>query len=89
METLLWIVVGGALGWLSRRYFALNEDRGAVGAALIGAAGAMLGGKALAPLFLAPALPAGGIGALPLLFAAAAAIACLVLGEMVQRRWGV
>ena len=82
-------MAGGALGWLSRRYFALNEHRGAVGAALIGAAGALIGGKAIAPLFLATAAPAGAIGAMPLLFAAAAAIACLVLGEMVQRRWGV
>jgi uncharacterized membrane protein YeaQ/YmgE (transglycosylase-associated protein family) len=89
METLVWIVAGAALGWAAYSYFGYNEARGAVASACIGAAGALVGGKAVAPIFLATATPAAGISVDALLFAAAAAVVFVFLGNFVYRRFGL
>ena len=87
METIVWTLTGGGLGWISCRYLGFNEHRGAVVSAIIGAIGALVGGKALAPIFMAAASP-GDIGILALVFAGVAAAACLLLGDKLQS-WGI
>ena len=91
MDILLWILVGGILGGAGYSYFGCNEGRGIVVSVVIGALGGLLGGQMLAPLFIttgATAVP-GGFDLSALLFAAAAAAAFLVLGDLVYRRWRV
>jgi uncharacterized membrane protein YeaQ/YmgE (transglycosylase-associated protein family) len=88
METLVWILAGGALGWASHRYFGFNESRGALISALIGVVGAMIGGKAIAPLIITAAATSGDVGMPALLVALAAAAGALALGDRLQR-WGV
>ena len=85
METLVWILAGGALGWISWTYLGFNRDRGAVVSTLIGSVGALVGGKAIAPIFIATASP-GDTGILALVFAGVAAAACLLLGDKLQSR---
>jgi uncharacterized membrane protein YeaQ/YmgE (transglycosylase-associated protein family) len=87
MEILTWILVGGLLGWASYAYLRFNEARGALVSAVIGAVGALIGGKAIAPMLIA-AGPPSDFSAAVLFIAAAAAVACLVLGNLVYRRWG-
>jgi uncharacterized membrane protein YeaQ/YmgE (transglycosylase-associated protein family) len=87
METLVWILAGSALGWISWTYLGFNQDRGAVVSTLIGGAGALAGGKAIAPIFMATA-SATDTGILALVFAGVAAAACLLLGDKLQR-WGM
>lgn len=88
MQTLLWILAGGLIGWTSCAYIGYNAARGAVVSTLIGAIGALIGAEAIAPMFLAAPTP--GEWNLPLaVFAAAAAAACLVLSDMLHQRWGV
>ena len=90
METLVWILAGAALGWAAHSFLGYNEARGAVVSALIGAFGALVGGKALAPIFLATATPASaGISVDALLFAAAAAVVFVFLGNFLYRRFGL
>ena len=87
METLVWILAGSSLGWISWTYLGFNQDRGAVVSTLIGGVGALVGGKAIAPIFMAAPSPAD-TGILALAFAGIAAAACLLLGDKLQR-WGV
>jgi uncharacterized membrane protein YeaQ/YmgE (transglycosylase-associated protein family) len=87
METLVWILAGSALGWLSCTRLGFNQDRGPVVSAFIGGVGALIGGKAIAPIFMATASP-GDTGILALVFAGTAAAACLLLGDKLQR-WGM
>jgi len=87
METLVWILAGSALGWISWTYLGFNQDRGAVVSTFIGGVGALVGGKAIAPLFMATASPTD-TGLLALMFAGVAAGACLLLGDKLQR-WGM
>lgn len=91
MDIVLWILVGGILGGAGYAYLGCNEGRGIVVSVVIGALGGLLGGQMLAPLFIttgAAAVP-GDFDASALLFAAAAAAAFLVLGDLVYRRWRV
>ena len=91
MDIVLWILVGGILGGAGYSYLGCNEGRGIVVSAVIGALGGLLGGQMIAPLFVAPGASAvaGDFDAAALLFAAAAAAAFLVLGDLVYRRWRV
>lgn len=89
MEILVWILAGAALGWAAYSYFGYNEARGAVASAFIGAAGALVGGKAIAPVFLATATPAAGISIDALLCAAAVAVVFVFLGNFLHRRFGL
>ena len=88
MDIVLWILAGGILGWAGLTYLKFNEDRGVVVSVLIGAAGGFIGGKMIAPMFLATAAPAA-FSIPALFFAAAVAGGFLYLGNLVSNRWGV
>jgi hypothetical protein len=55
---------------------------------IVGALGGFFGGKMIAPMFTAPAVP-GELSIAALLFAAALAVAFLGVGNLVEHRWGV
>jgi uncharacterized membrane protein YeaQ/YmgE (transglycosylase-associated protein family) len=90
MNIALWMLAGAALGWASHDFLRMNIERGRWASIAIGAAGGLLGGKFVAPMFAAAALP----GALPdafsisaMLFAAAVAATFLVIGNLVSNRF--
>ena len=87
MEILVWLAVGCAVGWLSYSRLGYNEARGVNVSMVLGAAGALIGAKAFAPLFAAQ--PAGDVNTLGLMFAAATACGLLALSSLVYHRWGV
>jgi uncharacterized membrane protein YeaQ/YmgE (transglycosylase-associated protein family) len=89
METLVWMAAGGALGWLAYNYLGLNEMRGVLASIAIGVIGALVGAKAIAPMFMAPLPPSADFNAALLFFAAGAAAVSLLLGNFIYRRWGV
>jgi len=89
MDIIVWILAGGALGWVGYSYLRYNEERGMMVAVMIGGAGGFLGGKLIAPMFsAAPAVP-GDFSAAALVFALACAAAFVLLGNMIHQRWGV
>ena len=53
MDLILWMAIGGLLGWIGYTRLGFNEDRGRNVSIAIGAAGAVIGGKAIAPMFVA------------------------------------
>ena len=82
------MVAGAVLGWMSHSYLGFNEARGLAVAMVIGVVGALIGAKAIAPIFVASAAP-GAFSAPILALAIAAAIVCLALANLVHRRWGI
>jgi len=89
METFVWILAGGLLGWMSYAFIGFNAARGVLVSVAIGAFGAVLGATVIAPMFITSDAPMDNFSVQMLLFAAGAALACLALGNVVYRRWGV
>jgi uncharacterized membrane protein YeaQ/YmgE (transglycosylase-associated protein family) len=89
MNTFMWILAGGALGWISFNYLNANVDRGMVTSVIIGMVGGLIGGNLLAPLFANAVAEPGVFSPLALLVAAASAGACLIISNMVHKRFGI
>jgi len=51
MTFLLWLIVGGILGWLASIVMGTNDQMGMLLNVVVGIVGAFLGGLLLAPLF--------------------------------------
>jgi uncharacterized membrane protein YeaQ/YmgE (transglycosylase-associated protein family) len=51
MTFLLWLIVGGVLGWLASIVMGRNDQMGLILNIVVGIVGAFLGGLVLAPLF--------------------------------------
>jgi uncharacterized membrane protein YeaQ/YmgE (transglycosylase-associated protein family) len=89
MNTVMWVLAGGILGWVSYSYMSLNEARGAILSAVIGAIGGVAGGTLIAPMFTAAAAAPGDFSASALFFAAAMACGSLYAAHLVKSRWDV
>ena len=51
MSFILWLIVGGLLGWLASMIMGTNDRQGKFLNVIVGIVGAFLGGLLLAPLF--------------------------------------
>jgi uncharacterized membrane protein YeaQ/YmgE (transglycosylase-associated protein family) len=89
MDMTLWMLCGAALGWVSFARFKFSEGRGLFVSLVVGASGALIGGRLLAPLLGVSAAVPGGFSIAALLFALAAAAALLLVGDKVYERFGV
>jgi uncharacterized membrane protein YeaQ/YmgE (transglycosylase-associated protein family) len=87
MNVVIWMVAGGVVGWLACTLLHLNVSRGLVVSAVIGVASAFFGGHVLAPIFGAAAAEAGTFSPFALLVAAATAIGCLTISDMMYERF--
>jgi uncharacterized membrane protein YeaQ/YmgE (transglycosylase-associated protein family) len=88
MNIAMWILAGGILGWVGYAFLGYNADRAKVVPILIGAAGGFFGGKVVAPLFTAVAVPAS-FSIVALVFAAIVAAGFLAASNFAYNRWGV
>lgn len=86
MNVILWIVAGGIVGLMAFAALNLNLRRGLVVSIVIGMVAGYVGGRLLAPLFGATVGEAGDLNPLALLVAAATALGCLSLSDMMSRR---
>jgi len=89
MEILFWGGAGAVLGWMSYAFLGFNEARGLTVSIAIGAVGALVGAKGLAPMFVTTAAPLDGLSMPFLMFGLGTAVICLVLGNMLHRRWQI
>lgn len=87
MNVILWILAGGILGWVAYSFLGFNRAQGALVSMIIGAAGGLLGGNSIAPIFTAAPTLAGDFSSSALVFAAAAAAALLAAGNLAYNRW--
>lgn len=89
MNVAMWVLAGATLGWLGFAYFKGNRDLGLATSVIIGAVGGFFGGNVLAPML-------GAVTDTPNIFnlfsmgvALGSAAACLALGNLMSRRFGM
>ena len=87
MNLIMWLIAGVALGWIAYSMLDMNEGRGLIVSALIGAFAAFFGGNVLAPMFATP-LPAGDLSGIALTLACLTAMASLKVADLVHDRYG-
>ncbi|APV50308.1 hypothetical protein BWI17_11765 [Betaproteobacteria bacterium GR16-43] len=90
MNFFIWAFAGAALGWITFSAIGWNEGRGRFVSIVIGVVGGLMGGRVLAPLFAdAPTIPPNtDFAMMPLIVAIVVAIAFLVAGDQIDKRWG-
>ncbi|MGH8660921.1 MAG: GlsB/YeaQ/YmgE family stress response membrane protein [Burkholderiales bacterium] len=89
MNIAMWVLAGGALGWIGYVHLRANADRGLVISVIIGVVGGLLGGNVLAPMLGATTDAPNDFSLFSLTIALASAAACLAIGNLVSRRFGV
>jgi len=89
MNMVMWMLVGGALGWAAFALLGINEKRGTIVSVIIGAMGGVIGGQMLAPLMSSSPVVSGDFNVQALFIAAISASACLTIGNMIEQRFGV
>jgi len=89
MNITVWILAGGALGWLGFAVLHANQDRGMRISVIIGMVGGFFGGNVLAPMFSAAAGNANEFNAFALFIASASAAACLTVANILSNLYGV
>ena len=88
MSIVLWILAGALLGWIAYHFLDMSPGRGQPVSLVIGAVGGVLGGKLVAPLFVAASVPESFSGA-TLAIAVLVAAVVLYAGSFVYNRWGI
>ena len=88
MNIIMWALAGGIIGWVGFTLLQFNQERGVGISMVIGAAGGILGGQVLAPMFTSAPAIAGAFDFSALFIAAVVAAACLAIGNLVQNRFG-
>ena len=89
MNVVMWILAGGALGWAGFTLLRINQARGGIASIVIGALGGLIGGQLLAPMLSSSPIVSGDFNIQALFMAAVSASACLAIGNMIERRFGV
>ena len=89
MNIAIWILAGAALGWAAFTLLGINEERGRIASIIIGAFGGVIGGHVVAPMMSSVPSIAGNFNFQALFIAAVSASVCLVIGNLVERRFGV
>jgi uncharacterized membrane protein YeaQ/YmgE (transglycosylase-associated protein family) len=88
MNMAMWIVAGAGIGWIGYALLKANRKRGLFDSIVIGSAGGFFGGYLLAPLLGGVEIP-GVLSPFALVVALASATACLIIGNLLSKRYGV
>ena len=89
MELVLWLAAGAVLGWMAIEFLGINKHRGTIVSIVIGAIGAVIGGKLVAPMVGAIAAAPGEFSLPALMVVMASSAALLVFDNLVHNRYGV
>jgi uncharacterized membrane protein YeaQ/YmgE (transglycosylase-associated protein family) len=85
MNFILWIIVGGILGWLASIIMRTNAQQGIVTNILVGIIGALLAGFLLTPLFGVGTINQSNFSLPSLLLSLLGAIILLAIVNLVRR----
>ena len=88
MNIAIWILAGGMLGWVGYAHLKANEERGLISSIIIGMVGGFFGGNVLAPMLGAATDAPNIFSPFALFVAAASAVACLAIGNLLSKRYG-
>lgn len=85
MNFIIWIVVGGVLGWLASLVMKTDEQQGLLLNIVVGIVGALLGGWLLAPLFGTGTINQDNFSLSSLLVSFLGAVILLMVVNLVRR----
>jgi uncharacterized membrane protein YeaQ/YmgE (transglycosylase-associated protein family) len=85
MNFIIWIVVGGILGWLASLVMRTDAQQGILLNVVVGIIGALLGGWLLAPLFVTGTINQNDFSISSLLVSFLGAIVLLAIVNLLRR----
>ena len=85
MNLIIWLVVGGIIGWLASLVMRTDAQQGMILNVVVGIVGALLGGWLLSPLLGAGTLNQGDFSLMGLLVSFGGAVILLVVVIFVRR----
>ena len=85
MNILVWLVVGGLIGWIASKLMRTDAQQGIILNVVVGIIGAVLGGWLLAPLFGAGTINQGDLSLAGLLVSLLGAVILLAIVNLVRR----
>jgi uncharacterized membrane protein YeaQ/YmgE (transglycosylase-associated protein family) len=86
MNLILWLVIGGVLGWLASIVMKTDKQQGILLNVIVGIVGAFLGGLLLAPLFGTGTINVGDFSIGSLVVSFLGAIILLAIVNFFRRR---
>jgi uncharacterized membrane protein YeaQ/YmgE (transglycosylase-associated protein family) len=85
MNIVVWLVVGGLIGWVASLIMRTNAQQGIVLNVVVGIIGAVLGGWFLSPLFGVSTINQGNFSLASLLLSLLGAVILLAIVNLVRR----
>ena len=85
INLIVWIVVGGIIGWLASLIMKTNDQQGLLLNVVVGIVGALIGGWLLTPLFGGGTITQGDFSLSGLLLSLLGAIILLAILKLVRR----
>jgi uncharacterized membrane protein YeaQ/YmgE (transglycosylase-associated protein family) len=85
MNLLIWLVVGGLLGWIASKIMRTDAQQGVILNVVVGIIGALLGGWFLAPLFGTGTINSNDFSVAGLLVSLLGAVILLAIVNMFRR----
>lgn len=85
MNFIIWLVIGGIIGWLASLVMKTDGQQGIILNVVVGIVGAMLGGWLLSPLVGAGTLNQGDFSVMGLLVSFGGAVILLLLVNLLRR----
>jgi len=85
MGLILWLVIGGVVGWLASIVMRRDGSQGIILNVVVGIVGAMLGGWLLGPVIGAPSINSGELSAASLLVSFLGAVILLAIVNLITR----
>jgi len=86
MTFIMWLIVGGILGWLASIVMKTNDKQGIILNIVVGIVGAFLGGLLLAPLFRTGTINQGDFSIGSMLVSFLGALILLAIVNFFRRR---
>jgi uncharacterized membrane protein YeaQ/YmgE (transglycosylase-associated protein family) len=85
MNLLIWLVVGGLIGWIASLIMKTDAQQGLVLNVVVGIVGALVGGWLLSPLVGAGTVNQGDFSLMGLLVSLAGAVVLLFVVNLIRR----
>lgn len=85
MGIILWLIIGGVVGWLASIIMKRDASQGIILNVVVGIIGAMLGGWLIGPLIGAPSINSGQLSAASLLVSLLGAVILLAIVNLITR----
>ncbi|GIV96390.1 MAG: transglycosylase [Herpetosiphonaceae bacterium] len=85
LNVIIWLIVGGIIGWLASLMLDTNEQQGIILNVVVGIIGALLAGWLIAPLVGAPTINQGDFSLVSLIVSLLGAIVLLGIVNLFRR----